>query len=103
MTLMPKKSKFRKSRKGHLTGLSKAGNYIDFGEFGTKTSSARLVDLYTKEDLIGRLVLCVTNFLPRQIGPFVSESLTLGVPDKDGKCILITPDKELAEVGGKLF
>jgi len=77
---------------------------IDFGsEIGTKKSSVQIVDRYKKEELIGKLVLGVVNFPPRQIGPFVSESLTLGVPDRDGKCILITPDKYLAEVGGKLF
>lgn len=77
---------------------------IDFGsEVGTKRSSVQIVDYYKKEELIGKLVLGVVNFPPRQIGPFVSESLTLGVPDKDGECILITPDKDLAEIGGKLF
>ncbi len=48
------------------------------------------------------MVLCVVNFPPRQIGPAVSEVLTLGVPDKNGKCILITPDKD-APLGGKLY
>lgn len=77
---------------------------IDFGsEVGTKKSSVQIVDYYKKEELVGKLVLGVVNFPPRQIGPFVSEVLTLGVPDKDGKCILITPDNNLAEVGGKLF
>ncbi|MFA4817382.1 MAG: tRNA-binding protein [Parcubacteria group bacterium] len=77
---------------------------IDFGiEIGMKRSSVQIVDYYKKDELIGKLVLGVVNFPPRQIGPFVSESLTLGVPDKDGKCILITPDKDFAEIGGKLF
>ena len=77
---------------------------IDFGlEIGIKESSVQIVDYYKKEELIGKLVLGVVNFPPRQIGPFVSESLTLGVPDKDGKCILIAPDKDFAEIGGKLF
>lgn len=77
---------------------------IDFGaEIGIKKSSVQIVDHYKKEGLIGKLVLGVVNFPPRQIGPFISESLTLGVPDKDGKCILITPDKDLAEIGGRLF
>lgn len=77
---------------------------IDFGqEIGIKKSSVQIVDYYKKEELIGKLVLGVVNFPPRQIGPFVSEVLTLGVPDKEGKCILITPDKDLAEIGDKLF
>ena len=77
---------------------------IDFGdEIGIKNSSAQIVDLYTKEELVGKLVLGVVNFPPRKIGPFESEVLTLGVPDKDGKVILITPDKFDPVVGGKLF
>jgi len=77
---------------------------IDFGaEIGIKKSSVQIVGLYTKEELVGKLVLGVVNFPPRQIGPFTSESLTLGVPDKDGRCVLIAPDKDMAEVGGRLF
>ncbi len=77
---------------------------IDFGrEIGQKRSSAQLVKHYSKEQLQGKLVLGVVNFPPRQIGPFVSEVLTLGVPDADGECVLITPDKQQAVVGGKLF
>ena len=77
---------------------------IDFGsEIGEKVSSAQLVKHYQKEDLIGKLVLGVVNFPPRRIGPFVSEVLTLGVPDSDGECILIVPGKSDAIVGGKLY
>lgn len=77
---------------------------IDFGnEIGTKKSSAQLVKYYKKEDLVGKKVLGVVNFPPRQIGPFLSEVLTLGVPDVDHECVLITPDKDDAIVGGKLF
>lgn len=77
---------------------------IDFGtEIGIKKSSAQVVKYYKKEDLEGKLVLGVVNFPPRQIGPFLSEVLTLGVPDEIGECILITPDKSIAVVGGKLF
>ena len=77
---------------------------IDFGqEIGLKQSSAQLVDLYTKEELKGKLVLGVVNFSPRQIGPFVSEVLTLGVPDENGNVILVVPDKENSPLGGKLF
>lgn len=76
---------------------------VDFGsEIGIKKSCAQLVDNYKKEDLIGKLVLCVVNFPPRQIGPAVSEVLTLGVPDGKGNCFLIAPDKE-APLGGRLY
>lgn len=77
---------------------------IDFGpEIGTKVSSAQLVKYYTKDQLLNKLVMGVVNFPPRQIGPFQSEVLTLGVPDENGECILITPDKKEVIVGGKLF
>ncbi len=77
---------------------------IDFGpEIGIKNSSVQIVALYTKEELIGKLVLGVVNFPPRKIGPFESEVLTLGVPDADGKVILITPDKADPVIGGRLF
>jgi len=77
---------------------------IDFGpEIGTKRSSAQLVKYYTKEQLIGKKVMGVVNFPPRQIGPFVSEVLTLGVPDADHECVLIVPDKDDAIVGGRLY
>lgn len=77
---------------------------IDFGgEIGTKVSSAQLVKHYTKEQLQGKFVLGVVNFSPRQIGPFISEVLILGVPDVNHECILITPDKNEADVGGQLY
>jgi len=77
---------------------------IDFGgEIGIKQSSAQLVKYYKKEDLVGKKILGVVNFPPRQIGPFISEVLTLGVPDENHECILIIPDKDDAIVGGKLF
>ena len=77
---------------------------IDFGEeVGIKRSSAQLVKHYKKEELLEKLVLGVVNFPPRQIGPFISETLTLGVPDESHECILITPDKENAVIGGKLY
>ncbi|MEQ1561138.1 MAG: tRNA-binding protein [Nitrospira sp.] len=77
---------------------------IDFGsEIGIKKSSVQIVALYSKEELIGKLVLGVVNFPPRKIGPFESEVLTLGVPDSEGKVILIRPDKENPVLGGKLF
>ncbi len=77
---------------------------IDFGdEIGVKKSSAQLVALYTKEELEGKLVLGVVNFPPRQIGPFISEVLTLGVPDAGGEVVLIAPDDKNAVIGGRLF
>ena len=77
---------------------------IDFGpEIGVKNSSVRIVALYSKEELVGKLVLGVVNFPTRKIGPFESEVLTLGVPDSEEKVILITPDKENSKLGGKLF
>lgn len=75
---------------------------IDFGkEIGTKNSSAQITKNYTKEQLKGKLILAVVNFPPRKIGPFVSEVLTLGVPDKNNETILVEPDKDV-EIGGKL-
>ena len=76
---------------------------INFGEeIGIKKSCAQLTENYTKDELKNKLVLCVVNFPPRQIGPAISEVLTLGVPDENGKCILIKPDKDVS-VGGKLY
>ncbi|MFZ1075190.1 MAG: tRNA-binding protein [Minisyncoccia bacterium] len=77
---------------------------IDFGEeLGIKYSSAQIVDLYTKDELVGKLMLGVVNFPPRRIGPFESEVLTLGVPDENGKVILIVPDKGNPQLGGRLY
>ena len=77
---------------------------IDFGaEIGLKKSSAQLVKYYKKEELVGKKILGVVNFPPRQIGPFVSEVLTLGVPDENHECVLVVPDKEEAIIGGKLY
>lgn len=76
---------------------------IDFGgDIGVKKSCAQLPQNYTKEQLKDKLILGVVNFPPRQIGPAVSEVLTLGVPDKNGECILITPDQDV-EIGGQLY
>ncbi len=76
---------------------------IDFGaEIGTKKSSAQIVKNYSKEQLIGRQVLCVVNFPPRQIGPFLSEVLTLGVPDASGEVVLLKPDSEVP-LGGRMY
>jgi tRNA-binding protein len=76
---------------------------IDFGsEIGTRKSSAQLTVHYHPGDLVGRLVLAVVNFPPRQIGPFMSEVLTLGVPDDTGAVVLVTPEQDVP-LGGKLF
>jgi tRNA-binding protein len=76
---------------------------IDFGAgVGTRQSSAQLTRHYQPAELVGRLVLAVVNFPPRQIGPFMSEVLTLGVPDAEGAVVLIGPDKDVP-IGGKLF
>jgi tRNA-binding protein len=77
---------------------------IDFGsEVGIKRSAGRFTKHYSKESLAGKKVLGVVNLPSRQIGPFVSECLTLGVPDAEGEAILITPSNDSAVIGGKLF
>lgn len=77
--------------------------FIDFGpELGIKRSSAQITVHYRCDQLIGRQVCAVVNFPPRQIGPFVSEVLTLGFPDEDGAVVLIKPDFKVPN-GGKLF
>lgn len=76
---------------------------IDFGPaIGVKKSCAQLTHYYKKQDLIGRQVLGVVNFPPRQIGPALSEVLTLGVPDEKNQCVLIMPDKNVP-LGGRLY
>ena len=76
---------------------------IDFGpDIGTKRSSAQLTVHYRPDQLIGRQVCAVVNFAPRQIGPFMSEVLTLGMPDDDGSVVLIKPDFKVPN-GGRLF
>jgi tRNA-binding protein len=76
---------------------------IDFGPaIGVRSSSAQLTRHYRRDELDGRLVLAVVNFPPRQIGPFMSEVLTLGVPDADGAVVLLVPDKNVP-IGGRMF
>jgi len=71
---------------------------IDFGpDIGTKRSSAQITAHYTPEDLIGRQVLAVVNFPPRQIGPMKSEVLTLGLSDANGDVVLIAPERPVAD------
>ena len=75
---------------------------IDFGdEIGIKKSSAQITDHYGKEDLIGRQIIAVVNFPPRQIGPFMSEVLTLGVSDEAGMVVLLSPDRDVPK-GSKM-
>ena len=76
---------------------------IDFGaSIGIKKSSAQITTHYTPETLLGRQVAAVVNFSPRQIGPFMSEVLTLGFPDEQGGVVLIGPSQAVPN-GGKLF
>ena len=76
---------------------------IDFGpQIGTRKSSAQITRHYTLEQLRGRKVAAVVNFPPRQIGPFMSEVLTLGFPDADGEVVLIGVDRDVPN-GGRLF
>lgn len=77
--------------------------WIDFGpEIGEKKSSARITVHYTPAELVGRQVAAVVNFPPRQIGPVMSEVLTLGFPDENGEVVLFAPDLKLPD-GGRLF
>ena len=69
--------------------------WIDFGELGIKKSSAQITKLYQVEELIGRQVIAVTNFSPRQVADFMSDVLVLGVVLEDGDVALITPDRKV--------
>ncbi len=76
--------------------------WVDFGgEIGEKRSSAQITTHYTPEGLIGRQVLAVVNFPPRQIGKFISEVLVLGIPDENGAVVLVGPGHEVP-LGGRL-
>ncbi len=76
--------------------------WIDFGELGIKQSSAQLTALYQPEALIGKQVIAVTNFPPKQIADFNSEVLVLGVPDQEGRVTLLSPDHEVP-LGVRVF
>ena len=77
--------------------------WVDVGpDIGEKRSSAQITRYYTPETLIGRQVLAVVNFPPRQIGKVLSEVLVLGLPDPDGEVVLIAPDQTVP-LGGKMF
>ena len=76
--------------------------WIDFGdEIGEKKTSAQITAHYQPETLVGRQVMAVVNFPPRQIGKFMSEVLVLGMPDENGEVILVGPDKNVP-IGGRL-
>jgi tRNA-binding protein len=76
---------------------------IDFGgEIGVRRSSAQLTKYYTREELIGRQVVAVVNFPPKQIGPFMSQVLVLGVPDEEGAVVLLQPERAVP-LGGRMF
>jgi tRNA-binding protein len=75
---------------------------IDFGDLGIKRSSAQITKHYMKDDLVGMRVMAVVNFAKKQIGPFMSECLTLGFADENGDVILAVPDKDVP-LGSRLF
>lgn len=75
---------------------------IDFGPLGKRRSSAQITQHYTKEDLLGKQIIAVVNFPPKQIGKFVSEVLTLGLPDESGNVILTEPTRNVPN-GSKLY
>ena len=70
--------------------------WVDFGPLGVKRSSAQVTDRYAPAELVGRRVIAVVNFPPKQIGPFVSEVLVLGAYDSAGEVVLLAPDFEVA-------
>jgi tRNA-binding protein len=68
---------------------------IDFGEWGIKKSSAQIVKLYSKEELLGKQIIAVMNFPPKQIANFFSECLVMGIYNEDNDVVLLTPDKKI--------
>ena len=77
--------------------------WVNFGdEIGEKKSSAQITVYYSLSELVGKRVMAVVNFPPRQIGPVKSEVLVLGIPDENGAVVLITPDKDVP-LGVRLF
>jgi tRNA-binding protein len=76
--------------------------WVDLGEFGTKQSSAQLTDLYTPETLVGRMVICATNLGERNIVGFQSEVLVLGLPDAQGRVVLLAVEREVP-LGGRVY
>jgi tRNA-binding protein len=75
---------------------------VDFGPLGTKRSSAQITALYSKDDLLGRLVVAVVNFPPRRIGPFTSEVLVMGAPDAEGRVVLLAVERDVP-LGGRIY
>ena len=77
--------------------------WVDMGdEIGVKKSSAQVTANYDRDELVGRLVMVVVNFPPRQIGPVMSEVLVLGVPDAAGEVVLLQPERDVP-LGGRLY
>ncbi len=76
--------------------------WIDFGPLGEKTSSAQLVDLYRAEDLVGRLVIAAVNLGERRIAGFKSQVLVLGLPDAEGRVVLLAPERDVP-LGGRVY
>lgn len=76
--------------------------WVDLGPLGVRTSSAQLTELYTPEDLQGRLVIAAVNLGVRRIAGFPSEVLVLGVPDAEGRVVLLAPEREVPP-GGRVF
>ncbi len=76
--------------------------WVDFGgDIGVRKSSAQITRHYAPEEIVGKQVMAVVNFPPRQIGPFMSEILVLGLPDADGEIVLIGPDQDVP-IGGRM-
>lgn len=75
---------------------------IDFGEYGIKKSSAQITKHYSKEELVGRQIVGVINFPPKQIGPFISGCLTTGFADENGDVVLTMPERKVPN-GSRMF
>ncbi len=76
--------------------------WIDFGPLGVKTSSAQLTELYSADQLVGRLVVAAVNLGTRKINGFPSEVLALGLPDEAGRVVLLTPERDVP-LGGRVY
>jgi tRNA-binding protein len=76
--------------------------WLDLGPLGERTSSAQIASLYRPEDLVGRLVLAAVNLGPKRIAGFASEVLVLGVPDAEGRVVLLQPDRDVP-LGGRMY
>jgi tRNA-binding protein len=76
--------------------------WVDFGEMGERTSSAQLTEVYTAEDLVGRLVIAAVNLGARRIAGFNSEVLVLGVPNESGQVVLLQPERTVP-LGGRVY